>query len=166
MSGDFSRRYQDWLQQAERDLEAANALLAAKLYEHAVYFAHQSAEKVAKSLFIALSFTPPISGKTGHSLSSLFEPWKPHIEGNAELQQAQLELDTQVGEPRYPTEKMHPWAHYTEVRARNAIDAAKKLLAFGRVKVPEVVAKLTPSPTAAGAPAVKPKPAPPPKKKP
>jgi HEPN domain-containing protein len=69
-----------WLQTAEEDLRAAEALYAAKFYAQACFYAQQSAEKAVKSLWYALDTLP-----WGHSIQQLvtefpFSEQLPNIE--------------------------------------------------------------------------------------
>lgn len=57
-----------WLLQAEDDLEAGKALLAAGKYAQAAFMAQQAGEKALKGLWLALGLDP-----WGHSLARLIK---------------------------------------------------------------------------------------------
>src|SRR3989442_11430119 len=64
----MSRRHQDWLQQARRDLKAARDSASAENYEWACFQAQHSAEKALKALLRFHNLEPK-----GHTLIALLQ---------------------------------------------------------------------------------------------
>ena len=64
-------RFNDWLKQADKDLEAANDSKETTHYEWACFQAQQSAEKALKALLLFINVD-----SWGHGLVHLFKKWQ------------------------------------------------------------------------------------------
>jgi HEPN domain-containing protein len=123
-----------WLRQAEDDLEAARALLAAAKYAQACFFAQQAAEKALKGLWHALDLDP-----WGHSVYRLIielpaeqraalDPWRATA----------LALDKLYLPTRYPDAlgELVPAEAYTSEEAEQAPEQAAALPEAVRATLP------------------------------
>jgi len=81
-------RFKDWLNQAEKDLQAAKISEENQHYEWACFQAQQSAEKALKALLLYLNIE-----SWGHSLLHLLQEWKKTIEqmNNISLDEVEFE---------------------------------------------------------------------------
>lgn len=115
-----------WLQQAEDDLGAARALLAAQKYAQACFFAQQAAEKALKALWFARDLDP-----WGHSVYRLISELPPEErEPLDHLRPLALALDKLSDPTRYPDAlgELTPAEAYTRAEAERAIAEAETIL--------------------------------------
>ena len=121
----MANRAQDWLAQAQRDLEHARLDLGASFHEWACFSAHQAAEKALKALFQHLN-----GEAWGHSVKRFLDELTPSIEGTAELLDCARILDRYYIPTRYPNGFDYgiPADYYTETDSRQAIDCAEAIL--------------------------------------
>lgn len=119
-------RYQDWLDQAERDLKRAGIDIQYEYWEWACFTAQQAAEKAVKALLMkggasvwGHAITPMLRRLTGVSVSTTM------------IEYAQL-LDAYYIPTRYPNgfAEGKPADYYNEQKAREAVDAASELIRF------------------------------------
>jgi HEPN domain-containing protein len=93
----MSRRYQDWLMQARRDLKAARDSLNAGNYEWTAFQAQQGAEKALKALLRYHNHEA-----RGHTLVHLLDTVQDFVAVPADLWPKVRELDRHYIQPRYP----------------------------------------------------------------
>lgn len=118
-------RAEDWLRQAQRDLEHARDTLADGTFEWAAFAAQQSAEKAVKALFQRLG-----GEARGHSVSQLLAALPQAAPVPRDLIELAKELDKHYIGPRYPNSYPEgaPLDFYTQAEARRAVDAAERIV--------------------------------------
>lgn len=124
------RRPNDWLRQAELDVEMARVALGAGRAEWACFAAQQGAEKAVKALHEAEG-----TEARGHSVAAL-------LEGLADVPSGLLDaakaLDKHYVPARYPN--AHPVGapgdSYTASEAERAIAQAEEVLGYARSRLP------------------------------
>lgn len=125
------RRPDDWIRQAELDLEASRDLRKSGRFEWVCFLAQQSAEKAAKSAH-------ELSGAEawGHSVAGLLEELS---EVPAEILEAGRELDKHHIPTRYPNSHPRgaPGDLYTETEARRAIAQAASVIEHVKGRRPQ-----------------------------
>lgn len=115
-----------WYRQGLDDLEAAQALLLANKFAQACFYAHQSAEKGLKAVWITLDGDP-----WGHSCTRLIrdlpEPAQATFRPLIELA---LALDKLYIPTRYPDAlaELTPGEAFTHNEAKTALAAAEEIL--------------------------------------
>lgn len=143
-------RYQDWLKQAEKDIEAAKVSMNNKHFEWACFQSQQSAEKALKSLLLFMNIDV-----WGHGLVHLIKKWKElkeEEEAESEkknssdnndfqelLEQCQ-ELDRHYIQPRYPNgfASGYPAEYYNNKNAKECINYAENIIKFVKEKIKEI----------------------------
>jgi HEPN domain-containing protein len=120
-------RYQDWLAEAESDLEQARDSLERGKYNWACFAAQQAAEKAVRALHFR---TGQVAW--GHSIRVLLEELPDQVRpGSGLLDQARI-LDKHYIPARYPD--AHPagpaFRNYTAGEARQAINLAREVLDY------------------------------------
>ena len=139
-------RFNDWLKQAEKDMEAASDSEKYKHFEWACFQAHQSAEKALKALLLFLNID-----SWGHGLIHLLKEWKQivkeekmevHEEEFNELFEKCQELDRHYIQPRYPNgfASGYPAEYYNQKTAKECIEYAKSINRFVKEKIKEISA--------------------------
>lgn len=125
----MSRRYRDWLAQAERDLAAAEESARAGYYEWAAFQAQQSAEKALKALLRYHHHEA-----RGHTLVHLLDVLQGLMPVPAGLWPCARELDRHYIQPRYPNgfASGYPAEFYDADTAQRALDDARTILQFVR----------------------------------
>jgi HEPN domain-containing protein len=120
-------RSEDWLRQAQRDVEHARRSLEGGDYEWACFAAQQSAEKAVKALFLKANRTA-----WGHSVAALLQVLPDPWQAGEALVDAGKELDKHYIPPRYPNSHPQgaPYDYYTRGEAERAIAHTTKILAF------------------------------------
>ena len=120
-------RWKDWYEQGKRDLERGRLDVAHRFYEWACFTSQQSAEKVIKGLALKLGLTI-----WGHSLTEILGILSERIEIPEELKDEAKLLDLYYIPPRYPNgfSSGKPADYFTEKQAREAIDAADRIIRF------------------------------------
>lgn len=120
-------RSEDWIDQAEGDLEHAKADLERGFYEWACFSAQQSAEKAVKAVFQKLG-----AEAWGHSVYDLLLNLRQKSTIDEELLGYSLELDKAYIPTRYPNAhpSLSPRRRYTKVEAERMIGYAEKILKF------------------------------------
>jgi HEPN domain-containing protein len=122
-------RAQDWLRQAERDLDQAEDSRAASRHEWASFASHQAAEKAVKALHLHLG-----QEAWGHAVARLLTD----LPRSAEVPEALIEkgrvLDNLYIPARYPNSHSEgaPFEHYGPLQSEDAIRHAREILAFVR----------------------------------
>ena len=120
-------RSQDWLAQAERDLEQAGASREDGRHEWACFAAQQSAEKAVKALHLFLG-----QEAWGHVVARLLAEL-PTAVAPGLLDKGKVLDNFYIG-TRYPNGHPEgpPFEHYGEIQSREAIGYAGEILAFVR----------------------------------
>ncbi|WP_427366712.1 HEPN domain-containing protein [Candidatus Caldatribacterium saccharofermentans] len=123
----MSNRYQDWLKQAEKDLQHAQLSLEHGDYEWACFAAHQAAEKAVKALHLFLG-----QEAWGHVVAKLLRELP--ISVPEELVERGKVLDGYYIPPRYPNgfPEGAPFEHFGSLQAREALQHARSILEFVR----------------------------------
>lgn len=119
-----------WVNQAERDLDAAE-LLAGRFPALACFHAQQSAEKALKAVLYAAGERPVL----GHALAELGDRVVHHDPSYAELHAEVAKLDRYYIGTRYPNglpEGAEPDTAFDEADARSAIATASRALISAR----------------------------------
>jgi HEPN domain-containing protein len=113
------KRAEDWIKQAERDLEEAKYAESGGYYELACFLSQQCAEKAVKGL---LQFRGV--EKRGYSISHLLE------NPPEDVLQCAIFLDKQYTPSRYPDvyDEGSPYEYYTQKDAEECINCAIKIL--------------------------------------
>jgi HEPN domain-containing protein len=120
-------RSQDWLDEAEGDLEHAKSDMERGFYNWACFSAQQSAEKVVKAVFQKLN-----AEAWGHSAAGLLEELSKRYEVKESIMNGALELDKAYILSRYPN--AHPSGsarrRYIEEEAGRLIKYAEEIFKF------------------------------------
>jgi HEPN domain-containing protein len=119
-------RYQDWLDQAERDLSRAAIDIQYEFWEWACFTAQQAAEKVVKALLMNRGYSV-----WGRAITPMLRGWEGIAVPDTMFRRAQL-LDAYYTPTRYPNgfAEGKPADYYGEHKAREAVDAAAEILRF------------------------------------
>lgn len=120
-------RSQDWMDEAQGDLEHAKSDVAGGYYNWACFSAQQSAEKAVKAVFQKLN-----AEAWGHSVADLLAELSKRYDVPAKLKNGALELDKAYIPTRYPNAHPSgsPRTRYTKEEARRLIGHAEKILKF------------------------------------
>lgn len=123
-------RSRDWLLQAERDLEQAEASQAESRHEWACFAAHQSGEKAVKALHLH-------SGQEawGHVIARLLQDLPLAVPGD--LVEKGKVLDNYYIPTRYANGHPDgaPFEHYGRLQSEEALRYAREILDFVRPKM-------------------------------
>ncbi|BDC00068.1 HEPN domain-containing protein [Saccharolobus caldissimus] len=113
------KRVNDWLKQAERDIEEAIYSKKGGYYELSCFLSQQSAEKAVKALLQYRGIE-----RRGHSILHLIQN-PPN-----EILECVTYLDKQYTPTRYPDvyDEGSPYEYYTEKDAEECINCALKIL--------------------------------------
>ena len=117
----MSRRYEDWLRQAQQDLKAARDSLNAGHYEWAAFQSQQGAEKALKALLRYHNHEA-----RGHTLVHLLGGAQDFVAVSPELWPKVRELDRHYIQSRYPNgfATGYPAEFYDQ-------ETAERVLAYG-----------------------------------
>ncbi len=121
----MASRAEDWLRQAQRDLDHARDTLADGTFEWAAFAAQQGAEKAVKAVFQHLG-----GEARGHSVSQLLAALPEAVRPPRDLIEASKELDKHYIGPRYPNSYPEgaPLDFYTRAEAQRAIETAERVV--------------------------------------
>lgn len=122
----LQREAQRWYQQGLDDFEAAQALLAAKKFAQACFYAQQAVEKGLKAVWIRGDLDP-----WGHSCTRLIQNLPEPIQSNFyPLLELALALDKLYIPTRYPDAltELTPAEAFTQAETQTALAAAQRLL--------------------------------------
>lgn len=122
-------RWQDWWQQALRDLRHAEHSREKGDHEWAAFAAHQGAEKAVKALIFRLGGEP-----WGHSVAGLLDALPSAVEVPQETREAASRLDKHYLPARYPNglPEGFPGERYTSSEAEEAIGHARLVVELCR----------------------------------
>lgn len=123
----MSRRYQDWLMQARRDLKAARDSLNAGNYEWTAFQAQQGAEKALKALLRYHNHEA-----RGHTLVHLLDTVQDFVAVPADLWPKVRELDRHYIQPRYPNgfATGYPAEFYDQETAERVVAYGTEIVEF------------------------------------
>lgn len=123
-------RAPDWLAQAERDLEQANASRRDGRHEWACFAAHQCAEKAVKALHLHRG-----QEAWGHVVARLLRELPDNAPAGL-VDKARV-LDAAYVPTRYPNSHPEgaPFQHYGDLQSREAIQYAGEILHFVRAQM-------------------------------
>jgi HEPN domain-containing protein len=119
-------RYQDWLEQAERDLRKAEIDLRYEFWEWVCFTAQQAAEKAVKAFLIKRG-----DSVWGHAITPMLRSLEGMGIPPVLLEHAQM-LDAYFIPTRYPNgfAQGKPADYYNRRQAQEALDAAGEILRF------------------------------------
>ncbi|TFG23318.1 MAG: HEPN domain-containing protein [Promethearchaeota archaeon] len=137
-------RYNDWLKQAEADIEAAMDSQKNNHHEWACFQAQQSAEKALKALLLYLN-----DDTWGDGLIYLLKHWKQIIiEEKKDIEEQEYksliekcqELDRHYIQPRYPNgfASGYPAEYYNEKTSQECIAYATDIFQFVKQEIKEI----------------------------
>ena len=120
---DNIRSSQEWLRQAEYDMETAGAMLDSERYIYCVFMSHLSIEKALKALYVKRLGKNP--SKT-HSLVYLAQ--NTHIELPEQTKEFLEMLDGVSVPTRYPEELEKLIEEYSKDRTKNILGKSREAL--------------------------------------
>ncbi len=127
-------RSDDWLRQAQADLEHAQLSAREGDFEWSCFAAQQAAEKALKAVYYAHHGDP-----WGHSLLALLLSMPPDVAGNVGegIMNSARALDKDYIQARYPNgfASGAPLDYFTERDARESIAHAESILSFSRSRI-------------------------------
>lgn len=125
----MSNRSQDWLRQAERDLDQARDSLAAERHEWACFAAQQAAEKACKALHLYHG-----QEAWGHVIAKILEELPDRAAAKRDLIEKGRVLDNFYIPTRYANGHPQgaPFEHYGPLQSQQAIQYASEILEFCR----------------------------------
>ncbi|MBF0376012.1 MAG: HEPN domain-containing protein [Desulfamplus sp.] len=119
----MSDKHEEWLKQADYDMDTADVMQNSGRYFYAVFMSHLSIEKALKGLYHkSFNEVPP---KT-HNLLYLLE--KIEKKPEQELEKFIVKLNTASVATRYPDDMAKLQAVYTEEVTNNILNKSKELL--------------------------------------
>lgn len=123
----MSRRYEDWLRQAQRDLKAAQDSLNADNHEWAAFQSQQGAEKALKALLRYHNHEA-----RGHTLVHLLGSVQDFVAVPSDLWPKVRELDRHYIQPRYPNgfATGYPAEFYDRETAERVLTYGTEILEF------------------------------------
>jgi HEPN domain-containing protein len=124
-------RANDWLRQAERDLEQAQDSRQAARHEWACFASHQAAEKAVKALHLHLG-----QEAWGHAVARLLVDLPATAEASETLIEEGRVLDNFYIPARCPNSHSEgaPFEHYGPLQSEEAIHHAREILDFVRAR--------------------------------
>ena len=126
----MSKSPQEWLKQADYDMETAEIMFDNKRYFYAVFMSHLSIEKALKGLYTQkLNKTPP---KT-HNLIFLVEKIK--LELSEDLYDFIFTLNGVSVPTRYPDELQKLQKDYNTVKTRVLLEKSKEALKWLKARL-------------------------------
>ena len=130
----MSNRAQDWLAQAQRDLEQARDSQGADRHEWACFAAQQAAEKAVKAVHLHLG-----QEAWGHVVAQLLVELPEHLTVGPDLVDKAKVLDTFYIPTRYANSHAAgaPFTHYGRLQSQEAIAYAGEIVEFARSEMAE-----------------------------
>jgi HEPN domain-containing protein len=123
-------KHEEWLKQADYDMDTADAMFRSGRYFYAVFMCHLSIEKSLKSLYTKiLDDIPP---KTHNLLYLLDKIGKKPAQ---ELEKFMTKLNTASVATRYPDDLAKIQAAYTEDITKDMITKSKEVLAWVKTRL-------------------------------
>jgi len=124
---DRIKNSQEWIKQAEYDIETAQVMLSSQRYIYCVFMCHLSIEKALKSLYVKNLAKSP--SKT-HSLVYLAQSI--YLEFPQQIREFLERLDEVSVPTRYPEELEKLLKEYSKDRTRTIFDKSKEVLEWLR----------------------------------
>jgi HEPN domain-containing protein len=123
----MASRHEDWMRQANKDLEHARRSSDVGDYEWACFAAQQSGEKAVKAVYQKIG-----ADAWGHTITGLLQRLPTHMQPPPELLDYARELDKCYIPPRYPNAHPAgaPMDYYTKAEAERAIEHAERIIRF------------------------------------
>lgn len=119
----MSKKPDEWLRQAEYDLETAEFMLSGGRYFYAVFMCHMSVEKALKGLYLAkLDEAPP----RVHNLVFLLN--KMNVDPPAKMAKFVVKLSEANIATRYPESMDDLQKNYTQPVVREILEESKEAL--------------------------------------
>jgi len=120
-------RSRDWINQATRDLKAAEEMMKSSSFEWSCFVAQQGAEKAVKAVFQKLN-----AAAWGHSVFEFMKLLSKKVVVNEELLDCARNLDRYYIPTRYPNsfESGSPFQYFTKEDAESAIICSKRITEF------------------------------------
>ncbi|MBW2039122.1 MAG: HEPN domain-containing protein [Deltaproteobacteria bacterium] len=120
-------RSKDWINQAVRDLKAAEGLVEKESFEWACFIAQQAAEKALKAVFQRLNAVA-----WGHSVFDLLRVLSERTAVDEDFLNCARILDKYYIPTRYPNgfDSGSPYEYFTRRDAEDAIVYSRKILEF------------------------------------
>jgi len=120
-------RSKDWLNQAVKDLEAAQKMAEAGSFEWSCFVAQQAAEKALKAVFQKLNAVA-----WGHSTLDLMRVLSKRMAVDEELLDCARSLDKYYVTTRYPSsfESGSPYEYFTNKDAEHALICSRRVIEF------------------------------------
>lgn len=120
-------RSKDWINQAVRDLKAAEGLVENESFEWACFVAQQAAEKALKAVFQRLN-----AAAWGHSVFDLLRILAERTTVDKDFLQCARILDKYYIPTRYPNgfDTGSPYEYFTKKDAEDAIVYSRTILEF------------------------------------
>lgn len=121
------QRWQDWLDQAKRDLEHAHRSIDLGHFEWACFASHQAAEKALKALHLRQGTVA-----WGHSVFELLDGLPEEQRPSEELLDRAKILDRFYIPPRYANAHPSgpPYRYYTRADAEQAVAIGQEVVAY------------------------------------
>jgi|SRR3990172_1165999 len=119
----MSDKHEEWLKQADYDMDTADAMHGSGRYFYAVFMCHLSIEKALKGLYYKVLYEVP--PKTHNLLYLLNKIGK---KPEQELEKFIIKLNTASIATRYPDDLEEIQAAYTEEITKDMITKSKDLL--------------------------------------
>jgi len=118
-------RYNDWLEQSERDCQKARKDIENKFYDWACFTSQQSAEKSVKALCLKLKLDV-----WGHSITNILQILKETIDIPEKIIEFAQLLDTYYIPTRYPNGFItgKPADYYNKKMAMEAVNACSEII--------------------------------------
>ncbi len=116
---------QEWLRQAEYDIETAGAMLDSRRYIYCVFMCHLSIEKALKALYAKKLGKNP--SKT-HNLVYLAQSI--HLDLPEQIKEFLEMLDDVSVPTRYPEELEKLIKEYTENKTKDILDKSREIMAI------------------------------------
>ncbi len=129
------KRFEVWIEQAQRDLEVAKYCMEGGYYEWACFCSQESAVKFLKALLKKANME-----SWRHSVTNLLDSLSKVVQVSEEIYASAELLDRHYVAARYPAahHKKAPYKVYTVEMAQDAIKAAEHISAY----VKEIIEKL------------------------
>ncbi len=119
----MNNKHQEWLKQADYDMDTADAMLGSGRYFYAVFMCHLSVEKALKGLYSkVLNEVPPKTHNLLYMLNKIGKRPEP------ELEKFITKLNTASVATRYPDDLAKIQAAYTEGITKDIIIKSKDVL--------------------------------------
>ncbi len=120
-------RSKDWMNQANKDIKAAQAVMKDECYEWSCFISQQAAEKAIKSVFQKRN-----AAAWGHSLFELMKVLSKTERVGDSLMQCVKHLDKYYIPTRYPNgfETGSPFEYFTRSDAEDAVVCARRIIEF------------------------------------